>query len=274
MHQCLVLGIYLAYDKDAVYININDHLVQFSKNDDNDAPKKQGKGNDVGVTLSIESKLEDNVISASQQDKKDANFRNTGTMESNGQSECSSDSEEDNDDATQISDRDVDLREEVEFHDGRLRRRVVSTNFQKIELTGEPCKIFKKTALIKGMFTSALEVARFEGAAISTVAHLVARISTPSALDGGGPIQRRAARFGEEGGCSGARFVSRRLIPAAGPQSRGGDGSAARPCDGARDPDRPSSGDSDPGDTAGKGPVVELEWERRPLREKEQTLPI
>ncbi|GJN31378.1 hypothetical protein PR202_gb19769 [Eleusine coracana subsp. coracana] len=146
------------YDKDAVYININDHLVQFSKNDDNDAPKskfsknddndapkKQGKGNDVGVALvknlqntrysidekleqsfinffgrrpaaqSIESKLEDNVISASQQDKKDANFRNTGTMESNGQSECSSDSEEDNDDATQISDRDVDLREEVEF---------------------------------------------------------------------------------------------------------------------------------------------------------------
>jgi ribosome biogenesis protein BMS1 len=32
----------LLYDKDAVYININDHLVQFSKNDDNEAPKKQG----------------------------------------------------------------------------------------------------------------------------------------------------------------------------------------------------------------------------------------
>jgi len=32
----------LLYDKDAVYININDHLVQFSKSDENDAPKKQG----------------------------------------------------------------------------------------------------------------------------------------------------------------------------------------------------------------------------------------
>ena len=40
---------------------------------------------------------------------------------------------------------------------------------KKIKLTGTPCKIFKKTALIKGMFTSDLEVARFEGAAIRTV---------------------------------------------------------------------------------------------------------
>ena len=40
---------------------------------------------------------------------------------------------------------------------------------KKIKLTGAPCKIFKKTALIKGMFTSDLEVARFEGAAIRTV---------------------------------------------------------------------------------------------------------
>ncbi|PWZ37843.1 Ribosome biogenesis protein BMS1 [Zea mays] len=43
------------------------------------------------------------------------------------------------------------------------------TSLQKIKLTGTPCKIFKKTALIKGMFTSDLEVARFEGAAIRTV---------------------------------------------------------------------------------------------------------
>ena len=40
---------------------------------------------------------------------------------------------------------------------------------KKIKLTSTPCKIFKKTALIKGMFTSDLEVARFEGAAIRTV---------------------------------------------------------------------------------------------------------
>ncbi|GMI80529.1 hypothetical protein like AT1G06720 [Hibiscus trionum] len=40
---------------------------------------------------------------------------------------------------------------------------------KKIKLVGYPCKIFKKTALIKDMFTSDLEVARFEGAAIRTV---------------------------------------------------------------------------------------------------------
>lgn len=114
-----------------------------------------GKGNDVGVALvknlqntkysvdekleqsfinffgrrpadqSVESNTEDNVISPSQKNKEDA-----VSMESNGHSECSSDSEEDNDDGTQINDRNVDLREEVEFHNGRLRRRAVSTNFQ------------------------------------------------------------------------------------------------------------------------------------------------
>lgn len=40
---------------------------------------------------------------------------------------------------------------------------------KKIKLVGLPCKIFKKTALIKDMFTSDLEIARFEGAAVRTV---------------------------------------------------------------------------------------------------------
>jgi ribosome biogenesis protein BMS1 len=40
---------------------------------------------------------------------------------------------------------------------------------KKIKLVGYPYKIFKKTALIKDMFTSDLEIARFEGAAIRTV---------------------------------------------------------------------------------------------------------
>lgn len=40
---------------------------------------------------------------------------------------------------------------------------------KKIKLVGYPCKIFKNTALIKDMFTSDLEVARFIGAAVRTV---------------------------------------------------------------------------------------------------------
>ncbi|CAI0447284.1 unnamed protein product [Linum tenue] len=40
---------------------------------------------------------------------------------------------------------------------------------KKIKLVGYPCKIFKKTALITDMFTSDLEIARFEGAAVRTV---------------------------------------------------------------------------------------------------------
>ncbi|KAG2541016.1 ribosome biogenesis protein bms1-like [Panicum virgatum] len=160
----------LLYDKDAVYININNHLVQFSKNDDNEAPKKQGKGKDVGVAMvqklqntrysldekleksfinlfgrgpaaqSIDSDANGNVISASQDDQGDANgfeqvdegtnIANADTMDNDGHSECSSDSEGDNDDDIQQRDRDVELREEVEFCNGRLRRKAVSSNFQ------------------------------------------------------------------------------------------------------------------------------------------------
>uniref|UniRef100_A0A0D9VTN9 Bms1-type G domain-containing protein n=1 Tax=Leersia perrieri TaxID=77586 RepID=A0A0D9VTN9_9ORYZ len=152
----------LLYDKDAVYITLNDHLVQFSKTDENDAPKKQGKGPDLGKGLvkslhnprfSLNEKLEQSSIDlfgtksaaqakdvpANQNDQGDANISeqadgnnisNADTLESNEKSysECSSDSEHDND--IQLSDHEVGLREKVEFFDGRLRRKAVSANFK------------------------------------------------------------------------------------------------------------------------------------------------
>lgn len=40
---------------------------------------------------------------------------------------------------------------------------------KKLKLTGAPYKIFKNTAFIRGMFSSALECSKFEGAALRTV---------------------------------------------------------------------------------------------------------
>ena len=40
---------------------------------------------------------------------------------------------------------------------------------KKLKLVGEPVKVVKNTAFIKGMFNSPLEVAKFQGGLIKTV---------------------------------------------------------------------------------------------------------
>ncbi|GJX62386.1 ribosome biogenesis protein BMS1 homolog isoform X1 [Tanacetum coccineum] len=60
---------------------------------------------------------------------------------------------------------------------------------KKIKLTGEPCKIYKKTALIQKMFNSDLKIARFEGASVRTVSGIRGlRFS-------GVPIERSRRKF-------------------------------------------------------------------------------
>ena len=64
---------------------------------------------------------------------------------------------------------------------------------KKLKLTGAPYKIFKNTAFIKGMFNSALECAKFEGAALRTVSGIrgqVRQVMSISSLwtSGGGRV--------------------------------------------------------------------------------------
>lgn len=56
---------------------------------------------------------------------------------------------------------------------------------KKLKLVGSPFKVFKNTAFIKDMFTSALEVAKFEGAALRTVSGVRGQVKRALQADDG-----------------------------------------------------------------------------------------
>ncbi|ONI35658.1 hypothetical protein PRUPE_1G548200 [Prunus persica] len=165
----------LLYDKDAVYININDHFVQFSNIDEKGEATNEGKCQDVGVALvkslqntkySVDEKLQEsfinlfsrkpNLLSKAQSDGKDTDEsrEHIGRIESfeeyqsgeatkgEGSAEESDvedfdGSESESSDKNEAAHKDASdhdatlkdhLKEHVEFHDGRSRRKVIFRN--------------------------------------------------------------------------------------------------------------------------------------------------
>ncbi|KAJ3682923.1 hypothetical protein LUZ60_013150 [Juncus effusus] len=163
----------LLYDKDAVYININDHFVQFSKPEG-----ETNKDNDVGVTLvktlqntkySVDERLEQSflnifsrkppVLSGNEKkeledkppalsgnntdnEKKELEDQNQDDDESGALTEFTNerkyetDDEESSDDDEEKKEREserdekkYELKEVVESHGGRMRRKALSSNF-------------------------------------------------------------------------------------------------------------------------------------------------
>nr|GEZ63542.1 hypothetical protein [Tanacetum cinerariifolium] len=81
----------LLYDKDAVYININDHFVQFSKNGDEDDASKKGTDRDVGEVL-VKS-LQNTKYSVDE--KLNSSFINIFSQKSNKPEEITNGDDED-----------------------------------------------------------------------------------------------------------------------------------------------------------------------------------
>ncbi|XP_010542239.1 PREDICTED: ribosome biogenesis protein bms1 [Tarenaya hassleriana] len=134
----------LLYDKDAVYININDHLVQFSKADDGKGePTTKGKDKDVGEVLvkslqntkySVDEKLEKTFISIFSKKpggNQDAGLETEDAHQStaNGSDAESSEESQSGDDVEDggmdVEGSDGKLKQKAEMHDGRLRRKAI-----------------------------------------------------------------------------------------------------------------------------------------------------
>ncbi|MCL7040605.1 hypothetical protein MKW94_017090, partial [Papaver nudicaule] len=68
---------------------------------------------------------------------------------------------------------------------------------KKIKLVGTPFKIYKKTAFIKGMFTSNLEIAKFEGATIRTVSGIRGQVKKAAKEELGNKPRRKGGQARE-----------------------------------------------------------------------------
>ncbi|RWW45400.1 hypothetical protein BHE74_00048764, partial [Ensete ventricosum] len=136
----------LLYDKDAVYININDHLVQFSKVDEDTSASGKGRkppsasddnvdANESGYSqghVSIldredDDRLDDIEVSDDDEIGKKELIAESESDDSDGDNNCTMDDDHEVD--QQITAFSHNLKEEIEFHNGRLRRKVISSDY-------------------------------------------------------------------------------------------------------------------------------------------------